>query len=73
MLDSLRSGLQSAIQRLLGNDIVDEAAIRDLSRDLQRALIQADVNVKLVLTVTENVQRRAMDEKPAQDWIEKIR
>ena len=64
MLDSLRSGLQSAVKKLLGTDIVDEAAIKDFVRDLQRALIQADVNVKLVLSVTESVQRRALEEKP---------
>lgn len=64
MLDSLRSGLQNAVKKLLGNDIVDEAAIKEFVRDLQRSLIQADVNVKLVLAVTESVQRRALDEKP---------
>lgn len=64
MLDSLRSGLQNAVKKLLGNDIVDEAAIKEFVRDLQRALIQADVNVKLVLSVTESVQRRALEEKP---------
>ncbi|MDG7022040.1 MAG: signal recognition particle protein [Nitrososphaerota archaeon] len=64
MLDSLRSGLQSAVKRLLGNDIVDEAAIREFVRDLQRALIQADVNVKLVLSVTESVRKRALEERP---------
>jgi len=64
LLDSLRSGLQNAVKKLLGNDIVDEAVIKEFVRDLQRALIQADVNVKLVLSVTENVQRRALEEKP---------
>lgn len=64
MLDSLRSGLQNAVKKLLGNDIVDEAAIKEFVRDLQRALIQADVNVKLVLSVTEGVQKRALEEKP---------
>src|SRR5208282_3474854 len=65
MLDSLRSGLQNAVKKLLGNDIIDEEAIKEFVRDLQRALIQADVNVKLVLSVTESVQRRALEEKPA--------
>jgi signal recognition particle subunit SRP54 len=60
----LRSGLQNAVKKLLGNDIVDEAAIKEFVRDLQRALIQADVNVKLVLSVSESVQRRALGEKP---------
>lgn len=33
-------------------------------RDIQRALLQADVNVKLVLTITKEVERRSMEEKP---------
>ena len=64
MLDSLRSGLQGAIKKLMGSSVVDEAAIKEFVRDLQRALIQADVNVRLVLTVTESVQKRALEEKP---------
>jgi signal recognition particle subunit SRP54 len=64
LLESLRSGLQGAIKKLLGSSVVDEAAIKEFVRDLQRTLIQADVNVKLVLSVTENVQRRALEEKP---------
>ena len=64
MLDSLRQGLQNAVTKLLGRDIIDEAAIKEFVRDLQRALITADVNVKLVLSVTESVQKRALEEKP---------
>jgi signal recognition particle subunit SRP54 len=64
LLESLRSGLQGAIKKLLGSSVVDEAAIKEFVRDLQRTLIQSDVNVKLVLTVTENVQKRALEEKP---------
>ena len=64
MLESLRSGLQGAIKKLLGSSVVDEAAIKEFVRDLQRTLIQSDVNVKLVLSVTESVQRRAIGEKP---------
>ena len=64
MLDSLRSGLQNAIKKLMSSSVVDEAAIKEFVRDLQRALIQADVNVKFVLAVTESVQKRALEEKP---------
>jgi signal recognition particle subunit SRP54 len=64
LLESLRNGLQGAIKKLLGSSVVDEAAIKEFVRDLQRTLIQADVNVKLVLSVTENVQKRALEEKP---------
>lgn len=64
MLDSLKSGLQDAVRTLLGHDVIDEAAIKDLAKNLQRILIQADMNVKIVLTVTESVQKRALEEKP---------
>ncbi len=33
-------------------------------RDIQRALLQSDINVKLVLKITKEVERRSMEEKP---------
>ena len=65
MLDSLRDGLQSAIKKLVGSSTVDEVAVKEFVRDLQRALIQADVNVRMALEVTERVQKRALEERPA--------
>ncbi|HZW85526.1 MAG TPA: signal recognition particle receptor subunit alpha [Nitrososphaerales archaeon] len=64
MLDSLRDGLQAAVKKLVGANTVDEKAVKEFVRDLQRALIQSDVNVKLALEVTERVQKRALEEKP---------
>ncbi len=34
------------------------------SSDVQRALLQADVNVKLVLSMTKELENRALTEKP---------
>jgi signal recognition particle subunit SRP54 len=64
MLDSLREGLQAAVKRLIGSNTVDQKAVQEFVRDLQRALIQSDVNVKMALDVTERVRRRALEEKP---------
>ncbi|HYC26974.1 MAG TPA: signal recognition particle receptor subunit alpha, partial [Nitrososphaerales archaeon] len=64
MLDSLRDGLQAAVKKLVGANTVDEKSVKEFVRDLQRALIQSDVNVKMALEVTERVQRRALEEKP---------
>jgi len=64
MLESLRDGLQNAVKRLLGAPTIDEQAVKEFVRDLQRALIQADVNVKLALDLTSRVQKRALEEKP---------
>ena len=61
----MREGLQGALAKLIRGSVVDEAAIKEFVRDLQRTLIQGDVNVKMALEVTERVQRRALSEKPA--------
>ena len=64
MLDSLREGLQAAVKKLVGSNLVDEKAVKEFVRDLQRALIQSDVNVRIALEVTDRVQKRALQEKP---------
>ena len=48
-LDKLSSSLTDAIKKLFKAGVVDEAAVKELVRDIQRALFQADVNVQLVL------------------------
>ena len=64
MLDSLKEGLQAAVKKLIGANAIDEKVVKEFVRDLQRTLIQSDVNVKMALEVTERVQTRALDEKP---------
>src|SRR5437867_12796106 len=64
MLESLRDGLQNAVKRLLGASTVDEQAVKEFVRALQRSLIHADVNVRLVFELTERVQKRALEERP---------
>ncbi len=63
MLDSLKDGLQAAVKKLVGSNTVDEKSVKEFVRDLQRTLIQSDVNVKLALEVTQRVQKRALEEK----------
>ncbi|MDA4125460.1 MAG: signal recognition particle receptor subunit alpha [Thaumarchaeota archaeon] len=65
MFDSLRSGLQAAVKKLVGANTVDEKAVKEFVKDLQRTLIQSDVNVKMALEVTERVQKRALEDRPA--------
>lgn len=62
-LGDLGKSLGEAVRKLLRLPIVDEKAIRELVRDLQRALLQADVNVELVLQISRNVEKRAIEEK----------
>lgn len=64
MLDGLKSNLRSAIKKVTGASGVDEELIRGLARDVQRALLHADVNVRLVLDVTKRLEKRALEETP---------
>ncbi len=43
--------------------MVDEKAVKELVRDLQRALLQSDVNVNLVLQISQAVEKRSLEEK----------
>ncbi len=64
MLESLSNSLKDAVKKLAGKAVVDRAAVEELIRDLQRALIQADVNVKLVMQLSQSIKRRALEEDP---------
>ncbi|MCP8315212.1 MAG: signal recognition particle protein [archaeon] len=77
MLDKLKEGLQAAIRRILSASTVDEQLIKEFVKDTQRALLQADVNVKLVLELSSKIEKRALEENPPpglsrKDYIIKI-
>ncbi len=62
-LERLGSSLYAALKKVFRASIVDEEAVRELVRDIQRALLQADVNVKLVLDISKRIEDRALKEK----------
>ena len=64
MLDGLKTNLQAAIKKLVSSSGVDEDLIKQLVHDVQIALLQGDVETKLVLEVTEKIKDRAINEKP---------
>jgi signal recognition particle subunit SRP54 len=64
MLDNLRTGLRGAIKKIVGASDINEQLIDSLCKDIQRALLQSDVNVKLVLEITKRIKERAINEEP---------
>jgi signal recognition particle subunit SRP54 len=62
-LDRLGSSLTSAIKKLFRASVIDEATVKELVRDIQRALLQADVSVQLVLDISKRMEERALKEK----------
>lgn len=64
MLDNLKSNLRAAIKKIVNSSGIDEELIKELAKDVQRALLQSDVNVKLVLEITKNLEERSLKETP---------
>jgi signal recognition particle subunit SRP54 len=63
MLDKLGDALKKATNKIAKAVFVDKAMIDEVCKELQRALIGADVNVFLVKEITEKIKKEASDEK----------
>ena len=63
VLEKLGSSIYEALKKVFRAGVVDEATVKELVRDIQRALLQADVNVKLVLEISKRIEERALKEK----------
>src|SRR3989344_794081 len=63
MLSSLGSALKKAFDKLTGSVFLDKKTIDAVIKDLQRALIEADVNVRLVAELSEKIRQEASEEK----------
>ncbi|MGD1004351.1 MAG: signal recognition particle protein Srp54 [Methanoregulaceae archaeon] len=64
MLDSLSNSLKDALKKLAGKTVIDRVAVDELVKDLQRALLSADVNVKLVMELSKAIRTRSLEEQP---------
>lgn len=61
-LERLGSSLYEALRKVFRAPVVDEATVKELVRDFQRALLQADVNVKLVLEISKRIENKVLKE-----------
>src|SRR5207249_3860102 len=62
-MEAVGRSLTDAVRKMLRMPNVDERAIKELVKDLQRTLLQADVNVELVLQLSKAVEERSIKEK----------
>jgi len=62
-LERLGSSLYEALRKVFRAPVVDEETVKELVRDVQRALLQADVNVKLVVEISKRIEDKALKEK----------
>ncbi|WP_455364113.1 signal recognition particle protein Srp54 [[Eubacterium] cellulosolvens] len=59
-LEGFGRSLNNAVRKILRLPLVDEKSIKEFVKEVQRALLQADVNVNLVMQISTNVTERAL-------------
>jgi len=60
MLKTLATSLRNVVNKILHAPIVDKRLIEEVIRDIQRALLKADVNVRLVLSLSSSIREKAL-------------
>ena len=64
VLDKLGSGLKDTFKKIAGLGVVDKEAVERIVVDLQRSLLQADVDVSLVSALSKNLKEKVLKSKP---------
>ena len=63
MLESIRGGLGSIVQRISGNHAISEKNVRDAIEEIKTVLLEADVNVRVVRRFVNQTLEEALGEK----------
>lgn len=63
MLEKLSSVLKKTTDKIANAIFLDKNMVDSIVKELQRALIEADVNVSLVLELTKKIKQAALDER----------
>ena len=59
----LGEGIRRAIAKLSGATLIDSKTVKEFTKELQKALISADVDVDLVFELTKKIEDAALKEK----------
>ena len=62
--EGLKAGIFGAIGRLKGKRKLDEAEMKELSKSIRRALLEADFNVRQSKEITARLEERMIEEEP---------
>jgi signal recognition particle subunit SRP54 len=63
MLESLSKTLKKTTDKIANAIFLDKNLVDSVVKDLQRSLIEADVNISLVLEITKKIKQAALDER----------
>jgi signal recognition particle subunit SRP54 len=59
VMEKLGQSLKGVLKKIAGAPLVDEKLVNEIVKELQRALLHADVNVKLVFELSKDIKERA--------------
>jgi signal recognition particle subunit SRP54 len=65
MLGSLGDNLRDTVDKIKDAVFVDDSLVKEVTKDIQRSLMQADVDIELVMELAEAIKERAGEEPPA--------
>lgn len=65
VLDSLSDKLKESLKKITKIGLVDKKAVIELSSDIKKALVAADVNIKLAKEIAQKIRDRGTTEAPA--------
>ncbi|MEK6894576.1 MAG: signal recognition particle receptor subunit alpha [Nanoarchaeota archaeon] len=63
MLDKLSNAIKKATDKIANAMFLDKNLVDQIIKELQRSLIEADVNIQLVLEITNKIKKSALDER----------
>ncbi len=77
VLDDLGSSLRGSLDKLRGKTRIDEEDVEEIVKEIQRSLLSADVDVSLVMELSDSIEQRSLHEEPpagttARDHVLKI-
>ena len=64
VLDNLGSSLRGSLDKLRGKSRLSEEDVEEIVKEIQRSLIQADVDIGLVQELSSDIEARALEEEP---------
>ncbi|MFQ5837911.1 MAG: signal recognition particle protein Srp54 [Thermoplasmata archaeon] len=64
VLENLGGSLKEILRKIARASYVDERLVKEVVKDLQRALLQSDVKVEMALELSRAVEKRSLSEKP---------
>jgi len=64
VLDDLGSSLRGTLDKLRGKSRISEEDVDAVVKEIQRSLLQADVDVSLVMDLSDSIKERSLEEEP---------